>query len=702
MIVSWNWLNELVPLKVTPAELVERLMMAGLNHEGTEPLGNDQAIDLEVTSNRPDCLGHIGVAREAAVLFGLQLRYSDAELPGGTKPIAGSAPRIADDLRNYAGVDVACPELCPRYNARVIRGVKIAPSPTQMAVRLATIGQPVVNNVVDITNYVLMECGQPLHAFDFQKLAGRKIVVRRARSGEQFQAIDHKTYTLDSEMCVIADTEKAVALGGVMGGADSEVSGSTTDVLIEAAQFAPLSIRATARQLKLHSPSSYRFERGTDPEMVEWASRRACALILKHAGGALIEGVIDVGAPRARRPAITLRLSQLKRIIGIDVHAETVRKILLALGCLEQAAGNTEIITVPPSWRRDLEREIDLVEEVARVHGYDKIPEDASVSMAASHQPDSDRVLARVRQVLIAAGHDEAVTASVIPERWSATFSPWTEAGPLVINTPLLEGADRLRQSLVPSLLEVRRINESLSNPTIELFETARVYLAADSTPRAPREGLVSRSEMSTMANGLPREQHTLAAVSGRGFLHLKGIVEALLAALHIEEPLEVTDFPHTLLAADRASELKLAGERLGFLGEVSASGLKAFSLRGPAAIVELNLEALGMRARLTTTYAPPSPYPTIARDLNLIVAESVRWADLAGTVAAAAGKVLERMEYLDTYRDAQKDGPDTKRLHFSFTLRAADRTLTGVDADAIRDAVVAACQERHGAKLLS
>src|SRR5262245_4523304 len=555
MIVSWNWLNDLVPLKMTPTELVERLLMAGLNHEGTEQLGNDWAIDLEVTSNRPDCLGHIGIAREAGVLLGLQLHFSDADLSKCREAAPSSEPhRIADDLRNYAAVDVACPDLCPRYTARVIRGVKVSTSPSQMAMRLATVGQPVINNIVDITNYVLMECGQPLHAFDFRKLAGRKVIVRRAKTGEQFQAIDHKTYTLDPDMCVIADTQRAVALGGVMGGAATEVSPATTDVLIEAAQFAPLSIRSTARKLKLHSPSSYRFERGTDPEMVDWASRRACELILKHAGGTMIEGVLDVGAPRPRRQAITLRLAQLKRIIGIDVPPEAVRRILLALGCLEQSAGYDDVIVIPPSWRRDLEREIDLVEEVARIHGYDKIPEDVSVPMAASHRPDSDRVLAKVRQVLTAAGHDEAMTASMVSDRWSEAFSPWTESPPLVAETPMLEGADRLRRRLVPSLLDGRRTNESLSNPSIERVETARSYLP--------------------QASGLPREQPTLAAASGRGFLHLKGIVEALLDALHIAERLEQAEVKHNLLVDGYASELKLGGKRLGFVGEISSDGL--------------------------------------------------------------------------------------------------------------------------------
>jgi phenylalanyl-tRNA synthetase beta chain len=678
MLVSWNWLKEYVPLTIAPGELTERLMMAGLNHESTEALGNDFAIDLEVTSNRPDCLGHIGIAREAAVLTGLPLKFSDAKPP---VPPA-SADRIHDEVQNYTSVEIQSPDLCPRYSARLIRGVKVGISPSQIAVRLAMIGQPVINNVVDITNYVLMECGQPLHAFDFDKLGGRRIVVRRAKAGEQLEAIDHKTYTLDPEMCVIADESRPVALGGVMGGAATEVSKSTVDVLIEAAQFAPLSIRSTARKLKLHSPSSYRFERGTDPEMVDWASRRCCELILKHAGGELVEGVIDIGQPRAKRPPITLRLSQLKRILGIDVPADAVRRILTALGCAEQSSNGTQVITIPPSWRRDLEREIDLVEEVARVHGYDKIPEDASVPMAASHKPDADRVLSRVRGVLTAGGFDEALTASVVSERWSEAFSPWTDRPPLVTNSPMLENADRLRRSLVPSLLDVRRTNESLSNPVVELFEIARVYLPS--------------------AAELPMEQPTLAAVSGRGFLPVKGVVEALLSALHITQPLELSDFSHELLAAGQACELKLAGQRIGFLGDISTAGQKAFGLRGPATILEFDLSQLAALAKLSPKYTEQSPYPTISRDINLIVTEEVRWADLAATSRAAAGPDLERLEYLDTYRDPVKDGPNTKRLLFSLTFRAKDRTLTGPEADALRDAVISACRQQHAARLLA
>jgi phenylalanyl-tRNA synthetase beta chain len=303
--------------------------------------------------------------------------------------------------------------------------------------------------------------------------------------------------------------------------------------------------------------------------------------------------------------------------------------------------------------------------------------------MAPSHKPDRDRALAKVRHVMTAAGCDEAMTASIVSERWSSAFSPWTDVEPLVASTPMLEGADRLRRSLVPSLLDARRINESLSNPTIELFETARIYL--------PRLG------------EMPVEQQTLTAVSGLGFLHLKGVVEALLDALHITHTLEVADFRHDLLASGRACELKLGGHRLGFLGEVSPAGLKTFGLRGPATILEIDLGLVMGMARLTPKYAEQSPYPTIARDINLVLDESIRWADLAATVRTAAGTSLERLECVDaTYRDEQKDGPGKKRILFSFTLRPHDRTLTGQEADAIRDAVVAACAERHAARLLS
>src|SRR5690606_29371183 len=294
--------------------------------------------------------------------------------------------------------------------------VKIGESPLWMRRRLETIGIGAINNVVDITNYVLMECGQPLHAYDLARLAGREIIVRNAMPGEQFVAINHKSYTLQPGMCVIADAEQAVGLGGVMGGANTEASEHTTALLIEAAEFSRSAIRNTARALSLHSDSSYRFERGVDPEGVDWASRRCCELILELAGGELAEGVIDVGRSPAPRLPIVLRYSQIKRILGIEIDPAQVRRILAALGNKERSATAGKLEVVPPSWRRDLSREIDLIEEVGRIHGYDAIPEDVQVPMATSARTDTDRVLAKIRHVLTSGGYNEAYTVSVVDE----------------------------------------------------------------------------------------------------------------------------------------------------------------------------------------------------------------------------------------------------------------------------------------------
>jgi len=670
MLVSWNWLKDYVALEMSHDELVERLSMSGLNYEGSEDVEDDVQIDLEVTSNRPDCLGHIGVAREIAVLWGSQLRIP-----------AASPKEDAAKVTDLTKVAIECPDLCYRYTARVLRGVKIGPSPAWLADRLATIGIAAINNIVDISNYVMMESGQPLHAFDFTKLSGLEIIVRDALPGEQFEAINHKTYDLEPGMCVIADAQRAVALGGVMGGADTEVSAQTTDVLIEAADFAPLSIRTTARKLILHSPSSYRFERGVDPEGVDWASRRCCELMLELAGGQLAEGVIYVGQGTPKRDPIVLRLSQLPRVLGIDVPATEVHRILSELGC-EETGANTETVTVvPPTWRRDLVREIDLVEEVARIHGYDKIPEDVGVPMVPSHRSDEDRVLDKVRQVLTSAGFDEAMTASVVPESWSDAFTPWSDAEPIQASTPMLKGADRLRRSLTPSLMEARHANESLANPVIELFETARVYI--------PEGG------------ELPREQWTLGIASGGEFHRVKGVVEAVVAAMNPSVRLDAADTSLPLLDPAKSCELRVDGQLLGYLGEVTEAGLKQFGLRTPVTIAELSLSALAGAAELIPQHVDQSPYPAIERDMNLIVDESVRWAALAETVRGSAGDPLESVRYQETYRDPQKDGLGKKRLLFSITLRSDERTLTNEEADQIRENVVGACQKDHGAVLL-
>jgi phenylalanyl-tRNA synthetase beta chain len=436
MIVSWDWITEYVDLNMDHDDLVDRLTMSGLNHEGSETVGDDQAIDLEVTSNRPDCLGHVGVAREISVLYDVPLKHPNPQPPVSDESI--------DDLFHVA---IESPH-CFRYTARLIKGVKIGPSPDWLKRRLATIGVESINNVVDATNYVMFEIGQPLHAFDFAKIKGQKIIVRGAQQNEPFVAIDHKNYSLDADMCVVADAENAVAIAGVMGGSDSEVTDDTTDVLIEAAYFDQLSVRKTARRLTLQSPSSFRFERNIDSHMLDWASRRCCEIILDIAGGTLVGGCIDVGQRPANRQPVKLRYNQLKRLLGIEIPVSQTNKILAELGLDIQTKDDDSVDLIPPSWRKDLTREVDLIEEVGRIYGFDKVPDDAPVPMAASYRPKADRALDRARKVLLAAGFDEAMTPSLVPEPWSNAISPWTNQRPLKSSQPMLGVLEKASQNI--------------------------------------------------------------------------------------------------------------------------------------------------------------------------------------------------------------------------------------------------------------
>ena len=359
--------------------LVERLLLSGLNHESTTAVGDDTAIEIEVTSNRPDCLGHIGVAREAAVLFARPLHIPDPR------------PReAADAAATGIAVEIHAPEVCPYYSARVIRGVRVGPSPAWLVERLATVGVASVNNVVDVTNYVMLECGQPLHAFDLAKLRGGRIAVRRAAAGETFVAINHKTYALTEAMGVIADAEGAVALAGVMGGARTEIDATTTDILLESAQFAPLTVRAAARGLVLASASSYRFERVPDPAAVDWGSRRAAALIVDIAGGEVMRGAVEAGRLASSPATITFRHGRVAEVLGIDIPVSRQQAILVGLGFVAESIEGERSRWTAPTWRRDCWREIDLVEEIARIEGYASVPED--VAIPARPVPDSAQI----------------------------------------------------------------------------------------------------------------------------------------------------------------------------------------------------------------------------------------------------------------------------------------------------------------------
>ena len=699
MLVSKDWLSEYVDVPDHDA-LVDRLTMSGLNHEGSLSVGDDLQIDLEVTSNRPDCLGHIGVAREIAVLFErtLSLPEPEPDTSGG---------EISEEFQ----VEIECPELCYRFTARLIRGVKIGPSPDWLVDRLETLGIATVNNIVDVSNYVMLECGQPLHAFDYDKLQGGKIVVREPLPQEKFIAIDHNTYNLAAGMCVIADANRSVGLGGVMGGADTEVSDATTNILVEAAYFNPMAIRFTARKLKLHSAASYRFERSINSHNIDWASRRCCQLITDLAGGTLAGGMIDAGqSPKPRLP-VSFRFAQLDRILGIQIPSDKARSILGDLGFVtskvqsdsvnsecaadkppKQTPGDdaSQIMVMPPTWRLDVTREVDLIEEVGRIYGYDKVPDDVDVPMAASVRGHKDRISTKIRHSMTAAGFDEAMTASLVPEAWSDCFSPWTDHPPLQSHQPMLGVLDTswqnmpvnlLRRSLVPSLLEAFRINEYQQNERIDLFETARVYL--------PGEG------------ELPDEPWKLSLVSGKGFRDIKGIIESMVSMLNAKTLIDTRLCDLPLLDITRSAELLLDGNRLGWMGQVSESAKDLFRIKREVCVAEIDLAVLNDIAHTIAIHGTISHFPAITRDFNFVVDESVRWGDLEHCVRQAGGELLESIRYKEVFRNTDKDGADKKRVLLSVVLRSSQTTLTGEQAEATCQKIVELCGKQNGATLL-
>jgi phenylalanyl-tRNA synthetase beta chain len=683
MIVSWNWLKEYVALEMSAEDLTLRLTMSGLNLEGTEERPDDLAIDLEVTSNRPDCLGHVGVAREIATLYDLPLT-----LPEPQPPTAGETTASA------TSVDIECDDLCPRYFARVIRGVKVGPSPDWLHDRLETLGIAAINNVVDITNYVLMESGQPLHAFDFDKLHGGRIIVRRAKAGEKIVAIDQREYELDDQMCVIADADRPVAIGGVMGGLDTEIGDGTVNLLIETADFAPLSIRNTARKLILHSDSSYRFERGVDPAGLDWASLRCCQLILEIAGGELLDGPVIAGKPADEKtPEVTLRFAQLKRILGIDIPADDAVRILKELGLKQQGETTADSAAfIPPSWRRDLTREIDLIEEVVRIYGYDEIPADVPVPLMLSTKTRRDRVADAVRDTLTAAGFYEAITMSFVSDELCDLFTPRGDVPRLKVEHSSRRHENVLRQSLIPSLLVSRRENERHGTPNAELFEIANVYLKAE--PGESGRGTDAGTEI---VGSQPGEPQMMGLVSGRSFADVKGVVQAVVKRLNDSASFDVRQADVDQFATGRGGEILLNGEACGWLGELDRAVSDKLDLRDAVTVAELDVAALEAAALLTPTYTLLPQFPAMDRDLNFMLDESVAWGQLADVVRDSAGPLLDSVSFGGQYRGKQISA-GKKSYIVRITYRAADRTLTTEEVDATVQGVVAACESQLGA----
>ncbi len=709
MRVPYGWLGELAPTGLAAEIVADKLTMAGFEVEETTEVAGELVLDTHVNANRGDALSMVGIAREVGALTGVSVVH-----PAFT--LCENGP----DVHTLAKVIVEAPDLCPRYAARVILGVKIGPSPEWVQQRLTAAGVRPINNVVDVTNYVMLELGQPLHAFDLHQVAEQTIIVRRAAAGEPFTTLDGTARTLNENNLVIADAARPVALAGIMGGENSEVTEATTDILLESTHFERTSIRKTARAMGLQTESSYRFERIVDISGVIRAADCAAYLLAQWAGGTVAKGVIDVFAAQPEPRVIIMRPARINKVLGTDISAARMIEVLrgLELGVVE--AGDVLHVTVP-TFRADLLEEQDLVEEIARIHGYEHIPSTVPGNIKVSGRLAPEMAFeTKVRDLLTAAGMCEGLSYSLIDYRlFDLMLLPEdaverTQIVPL--RNPKSEEFTHLRPTMLLTMLEALRNNARRGIEDVQLFEIGRTFrntmggMLCDYSERAER-----KPELPRVASGelLPLETRTAGiALMGRpmsarwgggdtdiDFFWLKGILEQLLADLHVGE-FTFAPAEHPSLHPGRQAIIIIGGRTVGIFGEVHPRVAQNFDLPRRAYLAELNVdELLVIAAPDGATPAALSRFPAMARDIAFLVRVDQPAVEVGATITAAAGENCESVALFDVYQG--KNIPEGLRsLAYRLTFRAAERTLADAEVDAAMATVRTALAERVGAVL--
>jgi phenylalanyl-tRNA synthetase beta chain len=661
-----SWLKDYIEIERSPEEVAEILSDLGLGCEGIEYFGDDAVIDVEVTSNRSDCLGHIGVARELAVATGKELRLPDVELD-----------EMDRDAAELCGVEIAEPDLCGRYTGRIIEGVKIGASPDWMAKRLEAVGMRSVNNVVDATNYAMLETGQPPHAFDYARITEGKIIVRRAVAGERIVSIDGTQCELEPDMLIIADPRGPVAIAGVMGGLETEVSETTTAILLEDAYFDPVSVRRTSRRLSLPSEAAFRFERIVDIENVDWASKRTAQLIVQAAGGKVAKGVVDAYPRKPTIRQVTLRPSRVAKLLGINVPVAQVMRILSALS-FEPRRENDLIVCTVPSWRSDIYREVDLIEEVARVHGYNRIRVEKNISIEVVPVDTRQRLAESIGRYLNGCGFYEAVTVGFVDDWVGELFAGEDGKGHLAVQDASRKSASLLRQTLIGSLLGVLKTNVNAKNLPCRVYEIAGTFVSQDG-----------------QQDELPNEQTKVALVCDGDFRDVGGVVEGLAGS--VSRDVEVVFRPADLPWAQTGAEVVVDGRVIGAAGIVSQAVRDRYGFKEVTPVAaEVDFEQLLALQGGPVKVKPIPRFPAIERDLSIIVNETVSWAEIVGAVSSKAPGELEDIRFVDIYRG--KGIPSrSKSVTLSLRFRDEDGTLTHDTVDGFEKAIVgslAACVE--------
>jgi phenylalanyl-tRNA synthetase beta chain len=674
---------------------------------------SDSVLDVNITPNRPDATSHIGVARDIAALCNQLLALPEVDLPFP----GGKAAEVVN-------VRIEAPDDCPRYVAIVVRGIRVGPSPEWLKQRLEAVGLRSRNNVVDVTNFVMFECGQPLHAFDLGQLAESRIVVRCARPGEAITTLDGRERTLPEGALLICDARQPVAIAGIMGGENSEVTERTTDLLIESAYFRPASVRRTAKALGLQTDSSYRFERGVDAEGQIWAAARAASMISALAGGEVLEGCVD-NAPRPhQRPVVELRPERVRKILGTAIPVEEIHRLLLSIGFEIDASDPLDTLaeqalegrglnldteetvlrcTIPP-FRPDIEREIDVIEEVARLWGYDRIPEPAHERTPARpwSQPVATALRNRTATLLSGLGFREVYTNSMLRREVAERFNqiPGTDRNDTIVETlnPISLEMAALRPSLLPGMLQVMSFNRNHGQSTLRFFEFGHVF------NKTAREGTIipgygEREALIISASGPAETLRWDAPIRQTDFFDLKGVIEELLSRMHIMdvrfEPVEqqgsITRYHIGIIAE---------GVQVGVIARLTDEIAIDYDLRGDAYFAELNWKVVSdlSSTRGGSRYQPVSRYPVVDRDLAVVVKETVAVGSILDTVREAAGELLQEVGVFDIFRGGNLAAGE-KSIAISLRF-GAGRTLQDHDVDPRIQAILAALSERFAARL--
>ena len=645
---------------------------------------DDVMFELEITPNRPDCLSLIGVAREVRAETGNPLKLPPVDLP-----------ESGIDIQDLTAVTIDTPDLCPRYAARVIQGVKVGESPAWLRQRLESVGIGVINNIVDVTNFVLMEYGQPLHAFDYHKLTKNRIVVRRAAEGERLTTLDEVDRELTTDMLVIADAEKPVALAGIMGGYDSEITETTCDVLLESAYFNPSSIRATAKALGMGTEASYRFERGADPGAVLAALDRAAQLIAELAGGTVCKGIVDVYPGEQPLTEIKLRPDRVNFVLGTEIEKSEMAQILGRLGFDVKSVNTAEIYQVTvPTFRADITREIDLIEEIARVYGYDNIPTTLPKGDIPVPAPNPKvEVRRRIKRFLLATGMMEAVNYSFCdPNCFEKIRLPSDSRlrETLQLRNPLSPEMSVLRTTLIPGLLENTQHNRNHQINTIALFEIGSVFIR-DGNQEEPERiaGILAGQIGDGVYGNLYREPD---------FFDIKGLVEGMLEVCGITEyTLQKTDMP--TFHPGRNAAVLLADTRVGAFGEVHPEVLENYDLPYKAYLFEFDLETLVRATVFAKRFEPISIYPKVERDLAIVVDKAVLSDMPIALIYTTGGEWVESVRLFDVYEGEQV--PEGKKsLAYTIVYHSSAETLTDKAVNALHEQVVEHLHQELGAEL--